>query len=257
MKNIISAGLLFVHICANAQVFDASFQIPNGPVKSLAQSGNSLYIGGNFSYIGDASGSGIPLDTITGVAKFPNFPKVDGPIYVVAAEKSGGYYIGGKFNAVGGVLQRNMAYITRAGVVSTGFSPNPDGPVYAIRIIEPTYPGRNDIYVGGDFDNIGGKIRGNLACINPYYGYAYDNWAPFANAPVRAIDYKQNEGIWPTVYVGGDFTTIDGMPRGRFCAISGYQGGTYYAQTPHTIKPCSLYFSNTVRALYCIGSGLL
>src|SRR6185503_20568494 len=75
---------------------------PNSTVYAMAKSGNTLYIGGNFSQVGPPTGSGVPVDPATGLPS-GNFPRVTGTVHAVVPDGSGGWYIGGDFTAVGGI----------------------------------------------------------------------------------------------------------------------------------------------------------
>ena len=52
-----------------------------------------VYVGGQFTSVGQNSGSGVPIDIFTGKAQ-AKFPKVDGQVNAVISDGSGGWYIG-------------------------------------------------------------------------------------------------------------------------------------------------------------------
>ena len=87
---------------AFAQAVDPSLWVANGPVYAVARSGNTLYLGGNFTQLGPASGAGVPIDAATG-APAAGFPKVAGIVRAVAPDGAGGWFIAGTFAAVGGI----------------------------------------------------------------------------------------------------------------------------------------------------------
>jgi len=56
-----------------------------------------LYIGGEFTYVGPRTGSGVPLNTSDGkpAVDIKTMPKVNGTIRCAIPDGSGGWYIGG------------------------------------------------------------------------------------------------------------------------------------------------------------------
>src|SRR5262249_13270155 len=102
-------ALAFTSVVASAPVLAqtarSDFWITNGIVQAMARSGNTLYIAGDFTKVGPASGGGIPLDASTGTPQ-TGFPQVAGRVQVAIPDGSGGWYIGGGFDHVGGQLHR-------------------------------------------------------------------------------------------------------------------------------------------------------
>src|SRR5690349_4810128 len=81
---------------AGAQVPRQDFWVANSFVTSVALSGNTLYIGGDFTMVGPATGCYVTTDATTG-AVLPGFPQVNGTIYDMASDGAGGWFIGGIF----------------------------------------------------------------------------------------------------------------------------------------------------------------
>ena len=101
------AGLAIAFLLHPAMVFAGPSGIPNlntwvtdGQVATIVPSGNIIYIGGCFSFVGPSTGHGVPLSRATG-NPVPLYPKVDGNVNAVASDGSGGWYIGGNFTKVG------------------------------------------------------------------------------------------------------------------------------------------------------------
>ncbi|MCF6324663.1 MAG: chitobiase/beta-hexosaminidase C-terminal domain-containing protein [Gammaproteobacteria bacterium] len=156
---------------------------------------SQLYIGGDFTYIGPSTGSGVVVNATGGVQSA--WPEIDGDIYTVISDDADGWYIGGSFSRVGAVARNNIAYISYAGVVNSTWNPDADAPVRAMGL------NGSNLYVGGDFSNIGGQVRSRIALVNTTTGAANVNWDPNANDVVRTIAVSGSD-----VYVGGDFTLI-------------------------------------------------
>src|SRR5437879_673224 len=102
---------------AGAQVVRQDFYVTNGTVNAAVVSGNTLYIGGEFTQVGPATGGGVAIDEASG-APLVVSPSVTGIVLAVVPDGSGGWYIGGDFRAVGGVSRQNLAHVLSNNTVS-------------------------------------------------------------------------------------------------------------------------------------------
>src|SRR5947207_2244425 len=104
---------------ARAQVVRQDFYVTNqgGSVNAAVLSGNTLYIGGEFEYVGPATGGGVPLDLASG-APTGVYSRVTGTVSAVVPDGAGGWYLGGVFSAVGGSPRSNIAHVLADGTVS-------------------------------------------------------------------------------------------------------------------------------------------
>src|SRR5206468_3212161 len=98
-------------------VVDPKFWGTDGPVLTIARSGNTLYIGGGFSAVGPCTGDGVSLDRKSGAPRRP-FALVNGRVSAVVSDGSGGWFIGGHFNSVAGAPRSNLAHLLSDGRVS-------------------------------------------------------------------------------------------------------------------------------------------
>jgi hypothetical protein len=210
-----AAGVLVLALpwIACAQQADSRFWTTNGTVNATALSGNTLYIGGDFDYVGPYTGGGVPLGAATGVV-LPGFPSVHGTLSTVVGDGNGGWFIGGLFDSVGGLPRTNVAHIQSDFTVS-GWAPDANGVVNAMALAGST------VYAGGSFTSIGGQMRNNIAELDATTGLA-TNWNPNANAQVFVV--AVNNLRLNQVYVGGAFTTIGGQPRNRIAALNTSDG---------------------------------
>src|SRR5512134_3453315 len=193
---LVCGALLGLAGNATAQAIREDLHCTDGRVWAAAVAGDLLYIGGEFAYVGPATGSGVPLDAATGQPP-SSFPKVccAGQVYAVVPDGSGGWYIGGSFSSVGGVPRSNLAHILADNTVSD-WNPSPTSVVRALALDGST------LYVGGSFGSIGGQARNNIAALDVATGDA-TGWNPNANGTVYALAVSGS-----TIYAGGDFTTI-------------------------------------------------
>ena len=96
--------------------------VTDEPVNALARSAGRVFLGGDFTRIGPATGGGVVLDPASGL-RAAQFPDVRGIGFAVAPDGAGGYYVGGRFSAVGGVPRKNIAHVLADGSVDPAFAP--------------------------------------------------------------------------------------------------------------------------------------
>src|SRR5437667_3517164 len=101
---------------SEAQLVNPHLWATNGVVRAMALSGNTLYIGGDFTYVGPNTGGFANIDA-TSVTVVPGSPHVDGTVYASAADGQGGWYIGGNFTRVWGEPRSNLAHIRPDGTL--------------------------------------------------------------------------------------------------------------------------------------------
>ena len=206
---------------AAAQIVQPNFPVTDLSVFATAISGNTLYLAGEFTRIGPAHGSAVPVDLGSGEAA-AGFPKFNGPVYAIVSDGAGGWYIGGKFTKVGGMSRANLARVLSDFTVAP-WNPGPDGAVRGLAL------SGGIVYVGGDFSTVGGQNRSRIAALNASTGLAA-SWNPNATGGVgespewvpgnvRALAVSGS-----TVYVGGTFTQIGGQPRSRIAALDTSSG---------------------------------
>lgn len=197
--------------------------VTDGPVYSLAQSGNTLYAGGVFQRVGPATGTFAVSDPATGAAQ-SGWARVTGGIRSIVPDGSGGWYIGGDITQVGSVVRKGIAHILADKTVDPNFAPDSDGTIYTMA--------RNGsvLYVGGEFSFIGGKNRENIAAIDTATGSA-TSWDPGANGSVRSLVLDSTASV---LFAGGEFSganSFGGQARNRLAAVD-LPAGTVNAWNP-------------------------
>jgi len=100
--------------------------VTNGRVRTTQVYSGTVYLGGDFTYVGPATGSGAALSTSTGTPDL-SLPRINGQVQVVQPDGAGGWYVGGHFTRVGGAPRNNAAHIRADGGVDPAWNPNPTG----------------------------------------------------------------------------------------------------------------------------------
>lgn len=191
----------------------ASWWGTNGRVTDIVTSGDRVYLGGGFDYIGPQTGYGSGVDGTTGV-RLPNAPMIDGAVYASAPDGAGGWYVAGAFTTVGGVARKNAARIGADGVVAK-WNPKPNAPVYAL-----TVSGGN-VVLGGAFSQVGktAVAASRIGEVDGSGGSVVAGFSAAANNTVRAV-----VAAGSALYVAGDFTTVAGSTRNRVARINAATG---------------------------------
>ncbi|MCX5769422.1 MAG: PASTA domain-containing protein [Candidatus Hydrogenedentes bacterium] len=172
------------------------------------------YIGGAFTKVGRVNRSNIAHILADGTVDPAWNPAPSGSI--MAMQLSGNHlYVGGNFTSIGGQTRSAVAALDRVTGAATAWNPNPTGtaPVVGALVVSGS-----TVYVGGNFDSIGGQPRQRIAAVDAVTGNA-TAWSPEAGGFVSAIVVVDG-----TVYVGGQFTTIGGKPRNHIAAVDSATG---------------------------------
>jgi Concanavalin A-like lectin/glucanases superfamily len=179
------------------------------------------------------SGSGPGQNVSANVA--PSW-QTNGTVWAIASH-NGIVYVGGGFTSVrppgaapgnGEVARTGLAaFNASTGALITSFNPkftgvpscssnSPCG-ITALRVS----PDGATLYVGGSFTGVNGSFRNFAAAFSTATGALLSNWKPAATGPVHAIAVSPDS---KTVYLGGDFTKLDGQPRTKAGAVSAADG---------------------------------
>ena len=184
----------------------------DGVVRAIVHTADTVYLGGDFTYVGPNTGSGVPISTSTGALPGA-FPKVNGTVNACVPDGSGGWFIGGYFTRVGSSTRNRIAHILSDYTVDATWDPNANGTVHSLAVLGTT------VYAGGDFTNIGGQTRNRIAALDAAAAGAATAWNPDANSTVRALVVSGT-----TVYAGGDFMTVGGQPHNYIAALDASTG---------------------------------
>ena len=181
-------------------------------VFSLARQGNVIYAGGTFLNVG---GMGRPriaaIDAATGVPTAWN-PASNNIVLSVASDGAN-VYAGGFFATIGGGGRQGLAALDPATGLLTAWNPACDNGV--LRVL-PLADGR--VIAGRNYASIGGAARQNLAALNPTSALT-QGWANPNTSGQIEFNGLANVAGESTVLVGGQFTSLAGLPRGYFAVL--------------------------------------
>ena len=226
----VDSGLVYVggHGTANettATAFDASTGAAaiwnahsNGFVGSIAVTDTSVAIAGELSIAGGVERTGLAaLDALTGEPLDWN-PRVERasssqPLFFSIATSGSRVYIGGQFDKVNGESRLNFAEVDATTGAVTPLRIDIDGEVRTLALDGST------LYVGGVFGRVypANVRRNGIAAIDLERG-AVSDFAP-AGGDENHVEVSEFAFDETTVYVGGKFTEMDGLPRNAIAAI--------------------------------------
>ncbi len=175
-----------------------SYCYANDTVRAYEKSGTTLYFGGDFTSVTTNTGSGIIIDPTSGKPDAA-WPKVDGIVYAIEPDGTGGYYLGGNFTKVGGYSRTNIVHLKADKSVDQDFAPLVDNAIRTILV------GNAKIYIGGDFHTVNTQTRNHIAVFDSTNGQL-TTWDPNMNNIVYALALSGS-----TLYAGGSFTTVAGV----------------------------------------------
>ena len=193
----------------------------NSRVEFIAlQPDGKIIIGGIFSTVGGTTRNRVARLNSDGTldTSFVN-PNVDGTkankwINSIALQPDGKTLIVGDFTIVDGVVRNHIARLNSDGTLDTSFDPNANSFVYSIAL-QPD----GKIIVGGAFTavGVGSGAREYIARINSD-GSLDTSFNLNADESFSTIA-PQPDG---KIFLGGNFTTINGTTRNRFARLLEY-----------------------------------
>jgi uncharacterized delta-60 repeat protein len=194
----------------------------NGPVYALAANSVSTYVGGDFTTANGLTRNRLAMLSSSGSPTSSTFGGGANAAVRALRLDSNYLYTGGDFTAAGGQTRNFFAYFSSISGVLGGSTASFNGPVYAIESISLTgSPSSSLIMMGGDFTAAAGSPRGRLAGFNfssstVQLDQDFNLWL---DAPCRTIT-TVTTGSAKTVFIGGDFSSVNGQPRNRLARLT-------------------------------------
>jgi trimeric autotransporter adhesin len=199
-------------------------------VEAMVLRGHVLYVGGRFSSVGGRSRSHLAaVDVQTGIA-IDWAPEADNEVRCLALD-AGVVYVGGDFTSLGGVPRHNLAAVRSRTAEVSDWDPDPRVAYMGESRIRSLSVDARTVYVGGDFDRIGGAQRNSVAAIDVATGRA-TTWDAGLTPPRMYIAH--GDWVWPcvsaiavrgrSVYLGGAFTEAGGALRPALAVVDARTG---------------------------------
>lgn len=189
------------------------------PVFSLTvQTDGKILIGGQFNNVNGVAREKLARVNPDGSLDTDFNPGVTGSyITTVMVQADDRILLGGVFSAVAGSPRSNIARLQAgsAGTVDASFDPAADGAVHCAAL-----QANGDILIGGAFSTVhssgGGPAVARSRIARIHAGGSLDpSFNPGANSDV----YCMGESEDGRIFVGGTFTTMDGLSRARFARL--------------------------------------
>lgn len=191
-----------------------------GGVYGMTHAGGRTFIGGLFTAAGGLARSNVAAIGADGKVDPLFNPGTDGKVMAVAAsEDNSVVFLGGTFSQAGGAPRANLAAVDAVtGKALATWTADTVG----------TYPevtslavDGDRLYVGGRFGGIDGTSRKRLVALNTTTGDLITGFRPAPNGGVYEVVVSPDGS---TVYAGGSFASLGGLPRqaaGSVDAVTG------------------------------------
>ena len=186
----------------------------NGEVRCSLRSGNSLFVGGDFTQYIDKNGFSSPVERIAKVdlntglldATFVSSAAFNGAVIAMALDASNNLFVGGSFsrhaNETTSSAQRLAKLNANTGAIDQTFIAGCNDAVNALVL-----DGSGNIFIGGAFTACGSSTRQRIAKLNTTTGAVdatFDTSSGFNNAVnANSLELDQSGNL----IVGGPFTT--------------------------------------------------
>lgn len=183
------------------------------------QTANGYVVAGDFTTVNGVPRGGIARFTSSGDLdlNFASGLGANGAIYSVVVQSNGGFLIGGDFTTFDGEPRGRFARLTASGAVDLSFDPGLglNGPVYAIAVRQ------GSVFVGGNFSTADGVSRNSIAMFEEQSGTHQTSFNPGQglNGIAYAITVDSNSWSSGSIYLGGQFSSYDGVSRNNICRI--------------------------------------
>ncbi|QCW51433.2 PKD domain-containing protein [Nocardioides dongxiaopingii] len=201
-------------------------------VQAFTQSGNTMYVGGNFARVTQEGGTGAvnqpflaAFDVTTGQWLSSFRPVLNEQVHALATLPSGEVVAGGDFTSSNGAVVAGVVALNpTTGANSTTWRVMPENrreiPSVSIYTLEV---GGSHLYLGGIFTHLTGGTRvsavaaWNMGRVSTSNGTTDNAWNPKLNGTVSSISYSPDGA---RVYASGFFSTSNGVAAKRVAALS-------------------------------------
>jgi hypothetical protein len=226
---------------------DSGAIVPTSGVQALATFGSTTYVGGVF-YGGGRLGAAGAFDASTGgLTAGPAI--AGGTVFASLPDGAGGWYVAGDFDRAGGSVRYGLAHIRPDGSADPAFPQIGHEPLSVFNTNEfadalALSADGHTLYVGGEFDQLGGAARNGLGAIDLSSGTA-TSWNPGTDGVVYALAAGSGSSAG-FVFAGGNFTKAGAnnvtVPNAAKISASTGNADAGFAPTPESSgDPTSAY----------------
>lgn len=190
---------------------DSVYTMPegvNGTIQAIVvQSDGPVVIGGQFNQVGGKPRSNLARlnadGSLDGTFLANPTQGVTGTVEALAIDSQGGIIVGGTFNRANETEVSNLVRFKSDGTLDTAFSnaPGPNGKVLSIAVLPD-----GNIVIGGEFSQVGGQERRNLAKLTPTGQLAAGPIGSDVTGSVAALGVQPDGGI----LAAGQFQSASG-----------------------------------------------
>ena len=186
----------------------------------LKQADGGTIIGGDFASVNGLPRHNLARRTPDGQVDPDWRADVEGTVYALAADTAGFIYVGGRFSFVRGESRNSVAKLSPTGSLDPLWHPSilegGNRRVNAIALDTVS----SAIYLAGQFEDIGGVPRSNLAKLSTSDGTLDASWNPSSGYSVAALAIAADG----SVYAGDQFDNVGGLARQNIAKLSSTTG---------------------------------
>lgn len=201
---------------------------PDAEVLTLAVSGDTLFAGGRFRNVAGTSRDYLAAISLTTGALLPWNAQVnrvpvfhyDGGARVsqLIADR-GRLFVAGFYNRIGGTIRQGLAALSTDTGIATDWDPHAVRDVPITAFFNSMALDGNALFVGGDFDSLGGLPGRTAGAVDTHSGVALP-WRPDPDHLITALAVHDG-----TLYAGGWFTSLGPrVPRHGLAALDARSG---------------------------------
>jgi hypothetical protein len=213
----------------------------NGRVRAIAVAAGKIFIGGDFTAVRapGASGGGVARShlaafSLTTGKVMPWNPRANGTVTALRVNPAGTtIYIGGGFTKLMGKSRAHIGAVTTSETHLRQWHANTNGTVYGIAVSSTR------VYFGGSFSRVKGFSRTRLAAVGTTSTAPLAKWRANPNSTVRALTISPSG---KRVFVGGDFTRVNGRAHNHLIAV--FVGGGLSPFRAHPTWPVTSLRNN-------------
>ncbi|MDJ1473788.1 DUF7619 domain-containing protein [Xanthocytophaga flava] len=195
----------------------------SGDIYTAARSGNTVYLGGKFSYVGPVTGGAALLNPTDGRVVNNRSILINGTVRTALEDGQGGWYIGGNFSEIQGVKRNGIAHLLADNSLDLSWQVDITYPL--IPAITKLARSNNTLYLLGKFTAVNGEQRTNAAAID-LKSLKVTPWNPV----LTWNSIMDESGVYcmvvvnNKVYLGGNFSSISGQLRTNLAELDATTG---------------------------------